>query len=440
MKIERLTLTNVRAFSQAEFEFKPGLNLLVGINGAGKSTILDVLRILFSYSLPQFTVSQARPIPFAETDITVGQGAMTVELEFTASDTPFEHLVHIPRDVQGKPKDKKNTLNNIAHHVGRRRRIQLRREQQEGYSVVSLNELSRDENINLKELKSNIEQPLLVYFSTRRSIPNMSSAKKRSGGQADAYVEALDDHRGLQVKVHALRWLVQEELNINARRLEILSTAVRLFLENCSNLRVVDEPEPTLLIDKDNKTLDIRMLSDGERSMVALVLDLASRLAIANPQSEDPLTDGKAIVLIDELDLHLHPRWQRTIAGQLTETFPNCQFIATTHSPQIVGAVSPDKIILINDGKVMRPDQSLGMDTNWILRHLMGVDERDADTKQKLQQIEEMIEAEQYDVATAQIDSLRSTIGEFPELVSLQTRIDMIMFLSDDEEYNEANV
>jgi predicted ATP-binding protein involved in virulence len=182
------------------------------------------------------------------------------------------------------------------------------------------------------------------------------------------------------------------------------------------------------------------MLSDGERSMVALVLDLARRLSIANPYLKDPLTNGKAVVLIDELDLHLHPRWQRTIARQLTETFRNCQFIATTHSPQIVGAVSPDKITLINDGKVIRPEQSLGMDTNWILRHLMGVDERDADTKQKLQQIEEMIEAEQYDEATAQIDSLRNTIGEFPELVSLQTRIDMIMFLSDDEEYNEANV
>lgn len=440
MKIERLTLTHLRAFSQVEFEFQPGINLLVGINGAGKSTVLDALRILFSYSLPQFTTSKAKPIPFEEKDITIGQGALTAELEFTAYDIPFGHLVHIPRDEYGKPRGKQNNLNHIAHHVGRRRRIQIRREQQESYNIATLNELSNEKNVNLKKLKSSAEQPLVVYFSTRRSIFNMSSAKKRPGGQADAYIEALDAHRELQVKIHAERWLAQEALakedNAHARRLEILGTAVSQFLDNCTNLRAVRDPEPTLLIDKGEKTLDIRMLSDGERGMVALVIDLASRLTIANPHLENPLTEGKAIVLIDELDLHLHPRWQRTIARQLTETFPNCQFIVTTHSPQIVGEVHPDKIILIENGKVMRPDQSLGMDSNWILRHLMGADERDIETKQKLHQIEDLIEAEQYDEATTQIVSLRHTIGEFPDLVALQTRIDMIMFLSNDEHDN----
>lgn len=442
MELKRLTLTHVRAFDQVEFEFHPGINLLVGINGAGKSTVLDVLRIMLSQTLPKFTASRSRALEFNKIrDITVGQRALTAELTFTAAGTLFEHFVHIPR---------------ADYMIDPGKEGQVR---DQTYDLIERNDLKPDGNSLPNYLKENDKQPLVLYFSTRRSLPSMASPSRvsRGGGQAAAFAEALG-HRELHIREFADWWLVQDTLaqeldqqprlislfsdidfNEYRYRLNVMDIALSRFLDNCTNLRAISEPETTLLIDKDTKTLDVRMLSDGERSMIALVLDLARRLAIANPQLENPLTEGKAVVLIDELDLHLHPRWQRTITSRLTETFPNCQFIATTHSPQIVGEVSPDKIILIEDGKVMRPDQSLGMDTNWILRHLMGVDERDTETKQKLQQIEALIEAEKYDEATARIDALRHTIGEFPDLVALQTRIDMIMFLSGDEEHNEDN-
>ena len=144
------------------------------------------------------------------------------------------------------------------------------------------------------------------------------------------------------------------------------------------------------------------------------------------------LNGRQFIILIDELDLHLHPRWQRTVVENLTKTFPNCQFIATTHSPQIIGEVSSDNIILLERGKPpYRPDQSLGMDSNWILRHLMGASERDSETEQELSRIAGSIEDEQYDKATAAIETLRTALGEFPELVRLQTRIDRIRLLGE---------
>ncbi|KAM3100867.1 AAA family ATPase [Phormidesmis sp. 146-35] len=114
--------------------------------------------------------------------------------------------------------------------------------------------------------------------------------------------------------------------------------------------------------------MDVRQLSDGERSVLALVLDLARGLSQANPILENSL-QGKAVVLIDELDLHLHPIWQRTIVAKLTQTFPNCQFIATTHSPQIVGEVKPpglslivkegDRVVAIQEGL-----QGFGLDSS----------------------------------------------------------------------------
>lgn len=442
MILKHLSLARVRAFEQADFDFQPGMNLLVGVNGAGKSTILDVLRMMFSYTLPQFTAARIRPIPFAVEDITVDQKALTIDLDFQIDQTDFNHLVHIPRHTYnfgGQP----DNINRLAQHVGRERRIQLRREALEGYSSVEINELSStsNENVKLEQWQNAEHQPLVVYFSTRRSLPDMSAPTRGSsaGGQATAFAEALS-HRELRLREFADWWLVQEALGKEApdgpygRRLRVLNDAVTSFLDDCYDLHAVREPQTTLVLNKGNKMLDVRMLSDGERSMIALVLDLARRLNLANPKLDDPLREGRGVVLIDELDLHLHPRWQRTVADKLTRTFPNCQFIATTHSPQIVGEISPDNIILIGNGKATRPDQSLGMDTNWILRHLMGVSERDEETKQQLENIEALIEDEQYDAAMRKIDSLRQRLGDFPELVSLQTRIDMIQFLSDAED------
>lgn len=87
------------------------------------------------------------------------------------------------------------------------------------------------------------------------------------------------------------------------------------------------------------ETLNIMQLSDGYKTLLSLVVDLASRMALANPQMANPL-EAPAIVLIDEIDLHLHPEWQRRVAGDLLSTFPNAQFILTTHSPYVVASIN----------------------------------------------------------------------------------------------------
>ena len=102
-----------------------------------------------------------------------------------------------------------------------------------------------------------------------------------------------------------------------------------------------------------------------------MVLDLARRLAQANPGMEDPAAEAEAVVLIDEIELHLHPAWQRRIVGNLIETFPRCQFIATTHSPQVIGEVGHDHIQIIADGQVYTPAHSFGVDSSRVLEEIM---------------------------------------------------------------------
>ena len=101
-----------------------------------------------------------------------------------------------------------------------------------------------------------------------------------------------------------------------------------------------------MIVAKDGEELSVDQLSDGETCTLAMAGDLARRMAVANPSMENPL-NSEAVVLIDELDLHLHPAWQRRITTSLRETFPRCQFLLSTHSPQILSHLEPECIWML---------------------------------------------------------------------------------------------
>ena len=214
---------------------------------------------------------------------------------------------------------------------------------------------------------------------------------------------------------------VQDEISteypIAARHLKVLRSAVSAFLPEYSNLRSEGDGKPSLLIDKGGTTLNVRQLSDGERGVVALVLDLARRLSQANPSLKDPLREGSAIVLIDELDLHLHPTWQRTIVERLTTTFPKCQFIATTHSPQIIGEVSHDKIQIIADNRIFPPMHSFGLDSSRVLSEVMDVSPRNRTVEDLLGVLANLIDKEDFDRAREKLRELEDSLGpDDPEI------------------------
>lgn len=164
--------------------------------------------------------------------------------------------------------------------------------------------------------------------------------------------------------------------------------------------------------------------------MLALVLDIARRLSQANPALSDPVKQGRAVVLVDELDLHLHPKWQRTIVERLTHTFRSCQFIATTHSPQIVAAVEPEQVLLVTETGVMRPDRTLGMDSNWILRHLMQADVRPTDAARVVRDIEAKIKKGSFRTARNAITSAKKAGLDLPEWSVLEARMTRLEVLT----------
>ena len=218
---------------------------------------------------------------------------------------------------------------------------------------------------------------LAVLFSTGRSVasyrrPRGSAAR---GNVAAAFAGALVN-RGLHLAEFA-DWMraqeqIQRERPEATRKLAALDKAVTRFLPDYRNLRPAGADEKSsLLIDRGDQTLPVRYLSDGERGVLALVLDLTRRLAQANEDTADPAAEAEAVVLIDELELHLHPAWQRRVVADLTKTFPKCQFIATTHSPQVIGELESDRVHIMADGEVYSPAHSFGVDSSRVLEEVM---------------------------------------------------------------------
>jgi predicted ATP-binding protein involved in virulence len=162
-------------------------------------------------------------------------------------------------------------------------------------------------------------------------------------------------------------------------------------MSDFDNLRIQRKPRLQMLVNKNGKTLDVAQLSQGEKSMMALVGDIARRLAIMNPALENPL-EGSGIVLIDEVDLHLHPNWQRAIVGNLNNTFPNCQFVLTTHSP-IVISESPDLLCYsLNNGELQKLNNLYGMDVNQVLLQDMESSIRNADIQQAFDNLRDSLQ------------------------------------------------
>lgn len=153
------------------------------------------------------------------------------------------------------------------------------------------------------------------------------------------------------------------------RRLETVRSTICSQLDGYTDFKVQRSPK-AFVISKHNMKFDFKDLSDGEKAYLTLVSDIARKMAMCHPMLNNPL-DGDGIVLIDEIDLHLHPTWQREVIGKLRNTFVNCQFILTTHSPHIVSSISPndgDKLIVVKKGNANEvTDNLFGQESDMVL-------------------------------------------------------------------------
>lgn len=444
MRVDELKLTHFRGLLDTEIKFHPGFNLIVGVNGAGKSSVLDALRILLSQVLPMFTPAPRFNLGFDVDDIMIGRASAQAQITFSCHGSElYTYVVH------------KNREQHLANADG------SLRDQTTG--TPDKNELfssqvpGRALSSGPAEFKKRSAQPLVLYFSVGRSraTDEVSKVGRRTN---PAYFGALSHDRGLRIQDLVQWWRAKEQIakeapeGASARQLNAVRLALQRLLPGFDDWRLdagelwvtkrvtIEIPDPESSAGKkrqlvESRPLQIWQLFDGERGMIAFVFDLARRLAQLNENDHDPAANGEGVVLIDEIDLHLHPAWQRRIALDLPRVFPKLQFIATTHSPQVIGETDPGRAIVLREGgRVEVLDESLGRDSGWILRHVMDTPERNADLQAGLDEIDALIETEDFVSARGKIVTLRKQFGDDKELIAAAAAIDRWELLGDEED------
>jgi ABC-type cobalamin/Fe3+-siderophores transport system ATPase subunit len=419
---------------RAELHLGSGFNLIVGVNGVGKSTVLDALRVCMSRILPMISDSQAKAISFDVKDIRRELPFMEVEVVFELGGQEFR-LARRQWKERIAADDKAN-LERLRREILETERLRdrarnLLRELDDSQAVEDTDEIFPSKAELRRAAKGLVIPPNCVFFSTNRSVVAAKSGSKRkaAGRTAAAYAEALLP-RSWQVKEFAAWMQVQRVLAAEtkeaARHIEVLQAAATRFLPAYGLVRPSDTGSG-LLIEKSGITLDVSQLSDGERGVLGMVLDLARRLSQANPSLDDPLRDAEAIILIDELDLHLHPSWQRQIVHKLIEVFPKCQFIATTHSPQIIGEVEHDRIQIMAEGQVYAPPRSFGVDSSRVLEEIMESDPRAQEVKDLLLQFSQEVGKQRFGSARELLSKLEERLGENdPDVTRARTLLDFV--------------
>lgn len=396
LRVKELKLSNFRVINELFVNFEcTQTTVFVGVNGSGKTSILDCLAILLSRLIGRIESTQGTGRFFTDDDISNGRTETFNEITITYLDRDFSFRVAKTR--KGREQKKQTNLNEIR---GLAKEIR--------------------ENLEVDIFKS---LPLVVFYPVNRAVFDIPIRikQKHTFDQLAAYEGALvggpRDFR-LFFEWFREREDLENEIRIERRHkidphLEAVRKAVSSLLPGFSNLRIRRSPL-RMTLEKQSKELIVNQLSDGEKCLLALAGDLARRLAIANPSLPDPLL-GKATVLIDEIELHLHPSWQRKIIPALESTFPHCQFIVSTHSPLVLSHVKPEGVNLLqstNDGlELRRINSSYGLDTNLILEEIMGVSERPEEIKNKLRSYFYQIDKNNFSEAMQLRNELEKEIG-----------------------------
>ncbi|MBZ4417558.1 AAA family ATPase [Myxococcus sp. RHSTA-1-4] len=399
MRVERLELTNFRGIRHLALDFPTQTTVLVGINGVGKSAVLDAIALLMEWAferiLEDLELQRVRHTLDAR-DVRIGARGWKLTITAREGDQTFTWGESAGQLPEGEPE-----LSGEPDPYGR-------------FLWGKTRERPRP------------APPLVVQYSTSRgqwlSAPRDSEEelpaeewKRAFHGALPAGVGTFDDfytwfreREDLENEERARR-----QQDHRDRQLEAVRGAISTLLGGFSHLRI-ERRQQRMAIQKQDETLDVMQLSSGEKALLTLVGDLSRRLSLLNPDLEEPRL-GNGLVLIDEVDLHLHPRWQRTIIADLERTFPNCQFIVTTHSPQVLSEVKPESIYLLErrngDTVAARPGASFGLDSNRILEDLMGVDERPRCIKERLQELFRLIDEGKLEEARAVRGELAEEIG-----------------------------
>jgi predicted ATP-binding protein involved in virulence len=428
VRIDSVYLKNFKGFEDREFTFTPKFNLLIGVNGTGKTSVLDALAVAAGSWFLGLRGYDTRHI--SSTEVRLAAHAFEGELSF---EPQFPVIIRATGQIGETHLTWERTLTSSRG-----------RTTTQGASEVKKIAASFDHHV---QQGAGLELPLISYYGTGRlwleprqakqeaqvKNPEKLAAKTQLSRLA-AYRTSVDPRLSVR---DLMRWVARQSwISYQQGRespvFQAVKTALISCVEGAENLYFDPRRGEVVVVMAGQGAQPFVNLSDGQRSMLALVGDIAQKAAKLNPQfGEKVLEETSGVVLIDELDLHLHPRWQRHIIEDLRSTFPQIQFICTTHSPFLIQSLRSGEELVMLDGQ---PAAQLGnLPLEEIARGIMGVTKPDVSQRYETMrqaaknylEILERAEKEPTEKLAAFKQRLSDTIAPFADNPAFQAFLEM---------------
>ena len=423
MKINEITIKNFRGFEDFHAELNPNLTVFIGNNGSGKSTVLDAISI----SIGTF-FSGLDGVPgtgINKDDVTCKSFDMGTVIDLQHQ---YPSVITAKGDVGGEIMEWSRSLNGAG---GRTTTIDAK-------SIISAAE---GYQARIREGDTSLILPIISYYGTGRLW-----AQKREKRPSDQLVQfsrlsgyidclAAESNEKLMLKWFEKMTIQQAQRQQPSPELNAVEQAVsRCFAGITGSEQVVTQFNldthslDILYTDASGKKVRVPMknLSDGYKNTIGMIADIAYRMAILNPQLlENVLTETPGIVLIDEVDLHLHPVWQQRIIRDLQTLFPKVQFIVSTHAPSVISSVKRENMLVLDaDGQPYTlPVEVYGKDANSILSAVMDANHRPAEVQAMFDQFYLAVEKD-IPQAEAILNEIEALIGsEDPELTQARVTL-----------------
>lgn len=438
MKLNNIKISNYRCFKEVNIDLDDHITLIVGKNGAGKTAILDAVAVAISTFLLGIDGGISRRISKDDS-----------RYEFYDLDGTVDPQHQFPVSIESIG----DCLDN--HDVKWVRSLNSERGNTTVKEARELTSISRDAQKRIMTGDKTLILPLISYYGTgrlyaqkkeKKNIKSLTEFKRQVG-----YVDCMDAESNEKLmlnwfQIQTLKSLQEQQRTGKAEKPLLLKT-VESAICKCFE-RISGSKNASIVFDLDTHRLVLNFestddslqkfamdeMSDGYKNTLSMIGDIAYRMAVLNPMLGDKvLEETPGVVVIDEIDLHLHPQWQQTIISDLNTIFPKIQFIVSSHAPAVINSVAKEQIRILDNGEIYMPAaQTYGRDANSILREVMKVSERPTDIKQRMSLFYSYMDENNYKEADDVLTEIEAIVGTTdPDIAAARTSLDLEKILGE---------
>ncbi len=438
MKLNTIKISNYRCFKEIKIEFDDNITLVVGKNGAGKTAILDAVAVSASTFLLGIDGCVSRSI--------------------VKDDARYEfHDLNGTIDPQHQfPVSIKSTGNCLEQqNIKWIRSLNSESGKTTVKDAGALMSIAKKAQKQIMAGDKSLILPLISYYGTGRLYAQKKEKRnkksltefKRQVGYVDCMVAESNEKLMLNwFQIQTLKSLQKQQKTGILEQPILLKTVEKAICRTYE--RISGSKNASISFDLDTHKLVLEFetpngnaqkfamdeMSDGYKNTLSMIGDIAYRMAVLNPiLGEQVLEKTPGIVLIDEIDLHLHPQWQQTILSDLHAIFPEIQFIVSSHAPEVLNSISREQIRILDNGEIYVPAaQTYGRDANSILREVMNVSERPTAIKERMDLFYAYMDENNYQEADKVLMEIEAIVGTTdPDIAAARTSLDLERILGE---------